>query len=243
MKPSQAIRFGMAAVVLVLLLAACVHPSDSGSSASGASTSESATSPAIEQTTGQEPPQSPTGNPSLSMAPAPTGSNNADGPCVQVNWLGNPIPRGDIVTITSATVYRPFTFDPAATAMCGTSCINYQFNAANYRHSSCYVGVGYKPGFIDPDSGTYRPGSLELTGYLRCPSNINFAACQRDAAGMRSPGIGTVSFKAPTTDKTPPPTSPPTSSSSESTTTSPPESPPTSPVTSDSSSSTAPNSP
>lgn len=249
MKPSQAIRFGIAAVVLVLLLAACEHPSDSGSSASGSSsgssTSESTTSPAIEQTTGLESPESPTGKPSLSLAPAPTGSAGTDRACPRAKWLGNPIPPGDIVTITSVKVDKPFTFDPATTAACGTpSCLNYQFSAANYQHSFCYVGVGYdKPGSIDLENGSDTPGTFELIGYLKCPSNINFAACQRDKVAMGRPGIGTVRFDVPTVDNTPTPTSPPTSSSSESTTSSPPESPPTSPTTSDSSSSTAPSSP
>ena len=245
MKPSQAIRFGIAAVVLVLLLAACVHPSDSGSSASGSSsgssTSESTTSPAIEQTTGLESPMSPTGKPSLSLAPAPTGSAGTDRACPRAKWLGNPIPPGDIVTITSVKVDKPFTFDQATTATCGTpSCLNYQFSVANYKHSFCYVGVGYnKPGSIDLENGTDTPGTFELIGYLKCPSNINFAACQRDKVAMGRPGIGTVRFDVPTSH----PTSPPTSSSSESTTTSPPESPPTSPVTSGSSSPVTPGSP
>lgn len=246
MKPSRAIRFGIATVVLVLLLTGCLHPSppssESGSS-SGSSTSESTTSPAVEQTTGLEPAESPTGKPSLSMAPAPTGPDGNDPPCPRAKWLGNPIPQGDIVTITSVVVQYPFRFDPATTATCGTpSCLNYQFNAANYNDSFCYVGVGYKPGFIDLDNGTDTPGNLELIGYLKCPSNINFAACQRDAVAMGRPGIGTVRFDVPTVDKTPPPTSPPTSSSSGSTTSSPPESL-SSPATSGSSSPVASGSP
>jgi hypothetical protein len=251
MKPSQVIRFGIAAVVLVLLLAACMHPSDSSSSAygsssgssSGSSTSESTTSPAIEQTTGLESPQSPTGKPSLSLAPAPTGSDGTDQACPRAKWLGNPIPPGDIVTITSVKVDKPFTFDPATTATCGTpSCLNYQFSAANYEHSFCYVGVGYEPGSIDFDNGNDTSGSLELMGYLTCPSNINLAACHRDAVAMGRPGIGTVRFDVPTVDNTPTPTSPPTSSSSESTTSSPPESSSSS-ATSGSSSPVAPGSP
>ena len=52
---------------------------------------------------------------------------------IQVSWLGNKIPQGDIVTITSVAVKRPFTFDSAVTAQCGgaPSCLNYQFSAAN----------------------------------------------------------------------------------------------------------------
>ena len=249
MKPSQAIRFGIAAIVLVLLLAACMHPSDSSPSASGSSsgssTSESTTSPAIEQTSGLESPGSPTGNPSLSLAPAPTGSAGTDRACPRAKWLGNPIPPGNIVTITSVKVDKPFTFDPATTAMCGTpSCLNYQFSAANYKHSFCYVGVGHdKSGSIDLENGTDTPGTFELFGYLKCPSNINFAACQRDIVAMGRPGIGTVSFDVPTVDNTTPPATPPISSTSGSTTSSPPESPPTSPPTSGSSTPVAPGSP
>jgi hypothetical protein len=244
MKPPQAIRSGIAAAALVLLLTGCPHPRDLGSSASGSSTSESTTSPAIEQTTGLESPESATGKPSLFLAPAPTGSAGTDRACPRAKWLGNPIPPGDIVTITSVKVDKPFTFDLAVTAMCGTpSCLNYQFSASNYQHSFCYVGVGYKLGSIDLENGTDTPGSFELIGYLKCPSNINFATCQRDGVAMGRPGIGTVRFDVLTVDKTPPPTSPPTSSSSEGTTSSPPESPPASPATSDSSSPVSPGSP
>jgi hypothetical protein len=249
MKPSQAIRFGITVIVLVLLLAACMHPSDSSSSASGSSsgssTSGSTTSPAIEQTTGLESPVSPTSNPSLALAPAPTGSAGTDRACPRAQWLGNPIPAGDIVTITWVKVDRPFTYDPATTAACGTpSCLNYQFSAANYQHSFCYVGVGHdNSGSIDLDNGTDAPGTYELFGYLKCPSNINFAACQRDIVAMERPGKGTVKFDVPTVDNTPTPTAPSTSSSSESTTSSPPVSPPTSPATSDSSTPVTPGSP
>ena len=248
MKSSQAIRFGIAAVVLILLLTGCLHPSppsSESSSSSGSSTSESTTSPPTEQTTGLEPPQSPTGKPSLTLAPAPAGSAGTDRACPRASWLGNPIPQGDIVTITSVVVQYPFSYNPATTAACGTpSCLNYQFSSANDSgHTFCFVGVGYIPGSIDVDNGTGTPGSLELIGSLKCPSNINFAACQRDAVNMGRTGIGTVRFEVPTVGKTPPPTSPPTSSPAESTTSSPPESPPSSPATSGSSSPVAPGSP
>lgn len=248
MKPSQAIRFGIAAIVLVLL-AACMHPSDSSSSASGSSsgssTSGSTTRPAIEQTTGLETPESPTGKPSLSLAPAPTGSAGTDRACPRAKWLGNPIPSGDIVTITWVKVDKPFTFDTATTDACGTpSCLNYQFSAANYKHSFCYVGVGHdRSGSIDLENGTDTHGTYELFGYLKCPSNINFAACQRDIVAMGRPGIGTVKFDVPTVDNTTTPATPPTSSTSGSTTSSPPVNPPTSPPTSDSSTPVAPGSP
>jgi hypothetical protein len=242
MKPSRAIWFSVAAVVLVLLLVACVHPSDSGSSASGSSTSENSSGPQIESTTGLETAQSSTSIPSISMAPAPTGNDGTDGACPRAKWLGNPISHGDIITITSVIVQNPFRFDQAATAKCGVpSCINYQFNATNYDRAFCYVGVGYEQGSIDPD-GTDTGGNLELIGYLKCPSNINFTACQRDATAMGRPGIGTVRFNVLTVDKSPTPSSSPTPSLSESTTSSPSESSSSSPSTSSSSSSTAPSS-
>lgn len=235
MKPSQTIRFGIATTVLVLLLASCVvHPSvpsSASGSSSSSSTSESTTSPPTEQTTGLEPPQSPTnGAPSLSLAPAPTGSDGTDRACPRAKWLGNPIPQGDIVTITSVVVQYPFKFDPATTATCGTpSCLSYQFSAANYKNSFCYVGVGYRPGIIDLDNGNDTPGNLELIGYLKCPSNINFAACQRDSVGMGRPGIGTVHFDVPTVDKTSSPSSSPSESLSSSPTTTTGSPPPTTP--------------
>jgi hypothetical protein len=236
MKPSQTIRFGAAAVVLALLLAACaVHPS-APDSASGSPTPETSSNPPTEPATGTESPRSPTsGAIAISMAPAPTGKQGNSGDndqCIQASWLGNPIPRGDIVTITSAAVHRPFTFDPAVTAQCegGPSCVNYRFSADNDSGQFCNVGLGYRYGSIDLD-GSEAHGTLELVGYLSCPPNISSAACHHDAAAMQRPGIGTVSFEVFTIDKT----STPSSSA--------PESPPSSSATPVSSSPTAPGSP
>lgn len=239
MKPSQTIRFGMATTVLLLLLAACVHPSDSDSSGSGSSTSETSSSSQIEPTTGLESPESPTnGSIAISMASAPVGSQGAfdpNGACIRISWLGNPIPRGDVVTITSATVHSPFKFDPAVTATCDTpSCINYQFSAANDNGPSCYVGLGYPPGSI-MDHGNYTVGSMELVGRLRCQANVGFTACHHHAAAL---GTRTVSFNVHTIEKTPPSSSPPVS-----TTVSPPESSSSSPPASSSSSPVASGSP
>ena len=94
-------------------------PSSASSSSSSSSTSKPTSTPSIESTTGLESPVSPThGEVAQSMAPAPTGrtGNSGDsGQCIQVSWLGNTIPPGDIVTITSVTIQLPFTFDPAVT--------------------------------------------------------------------------------------------------------------------------------
>jgi hypothetical protein len=224
LKPSQAIRFGMVAVSLALLLAACaVHPSapipaprpSTPEGTASQPTSEATASPSIEPTSGLESPESPTGGAvAISMAPAPTGNNGTDGACVRVSWLGNPIPRGDIVTITSAIVETPFTFDAAATANCGTpSCVSYQFSAANDSGQFCYVGIGSTKGSIDPD-GSDTEGHMKLVGRLRCPPNVSSAACQRDATAMQRPGIGRFNFNVNVLmsgPSSPPPESPPSS--------------------------------
>jgi hypothetical protein len=240
MKPARAIRLGMAAVVLILLLASCLHPSPP-SHKSNLATSENGSSPQIEPTAGLESPNSPTGGPlAISMPSVPIGNNGTDRKCVWVKWLGNSIPRGDVVTVTSVKVEPPFTFDPTVTNCGAPSCANYHFSAANDSGQNCYIGVGYMHGSIDPD-GFDRNGRLELSGHLRCPSNINAAACQRDAVTMQRPGIGTVRFSTPTIDKTSPPPSP--SPSPQSPTSSPPESPSSSPATPISSPPTTPTSP
>lgn len=250
MKPSQAVRFGIAAVVVVVLSAACMHPSDSGSSASGSSsgssTSASTTSPAIEQTTGLESPQSPThGNPSLSLPSPPVGNNNHNdgGECIQITWLTRPIPHGDIVEITSVTLPEsgPFTFDPGVAARCkgGRSCVGYQFSEFNDNAEAfCNVGVGYIGGTIDPGTDNSESGSMELAGQLSCP-HISSAECRNDAVVMKAAAKSPISFNADIVPNTKSPTSPPP----ENTTSSPPVSPPTSPETSDSSSPVAPGSP
>jgi len=230
---SQIIRSGIAAAVLVLLSAACTSTSSSSSaSPSDSSTVESAGNPSTEPATGVESAKSPTeSGPSLSLPSAPTGSpDTADGACIPISWLGNPIPHGDIVTITSVTVHSPFAFDSAANAQCAPTCVNYQFSAANDSGQLCYAGVSYTPGHFD-SNGDDTQGNMELAGRLRCPANIDFAACQRDAGDLPRPGTNTVSFDVATIDNTSPPTSPPPQSTSSS----PPESPPSSPATSGSS--------
>jgi hypothetical protein len=228
----------MVTAVLVLPMAACVHPVDSGS-ASGSPSSEVSSKPPTEPATGTEAPVSPTNGPvAISMAPAPTGNNGTDGACVRVSWLGNPIPSGDIVAITSVIVETPFTFDPAATVNCGDpSCASYQFSSANDSGQTCYVGVGYTKGSVDPD-GNDTEGHLQLSGHLRCPSKVSPTACQHDASSMQRPGIGTVRFNVQVIDTTSSPASPPPGSSSSS-----PGSPSSSPPVSDSSSPVAPGSP
>jgi hypothetical protein len=243
MKPSQTFRFGLAAVVLAFMLAGCaVHPS-APDSPSGSATPGATSSPPVEPTTGTESPESPTaGAIAITLAPAPVGRQGTSGDndeCIQVSWLGNPIPRGDVVTVTGVNVVSPFTFDTTVTAQCegAPSCLNYQFSAANDSGQFCNVGLGYKYGSIDLQNGSEAHGTLGLTGSLSCPSNISFAACQHDKAAMQRPGIGTISFEVFTIDKTSTPSSPPESPSSSS------ESPSSSSATPGSSPPIAPGSP
>jgi hypothetical protein len=222
MKPSQTFRFGMAAVVLTFVLAGCaVHPSAPDSPSGSPTPSASASSsPPIEPTGGTETPQSPPdGAVAISLAPAPVGRQGTSGDndeCIQVSWLGNPIPRGDVVTVTWVNVDPPFTFDTAVTAQCADapSCLHYQFSANNDNGQFCNVGLGYKDGSIDLQNGSEAHGTLELTGSLSCPSNISSAACQHDKAAMQRPGIGTISFEVFTVDTTSTPSSPTGSASS-----------------------------
>ena len=251
MRPSQAIRFGIAAVVLVLLSAACMHPSDSGSSASvsssGSSTSASTTSPAIEQTTGLESPQSPThGKPSLSLPSPPVGNNNNNvgAPCIQIAWLTGPIPHGDVVTIKSVTVPgSPFSLDLGTTAGCngGRSCIGYQFSESNDTNGAfCNVGVRYDgEGTVDPRNDNTESGTIVLSGRLSCP-HISSTKCRNDEIVMDAAARRPITFNVGIDPSASPPT---TSSSSGSMSPPPSESSSSSPTTSDSSSPVAPGSP
>lgn len=250
MKSSKAIRFGMAAVVLVLLLAACMHPSDSDSSASGSPTSGTSSSPQIEPTSGLESPVSPTnGGPSLSLPSPPVGNNNHNngGQCIQITWLTKPIPQGDVVTITSVTVPGPrYSLDLGVTAGCqgGRSCIGYQFNESNDNNTFCNVGLAYKGGTIDINDDTNSDtGTIVIAGRLSCPHSSS-ARCRNDGSVMEA-AAKPISFNTNVTFSTPTPStsSPPTSSSSESTPSSPSGSSSSSPTTSDSSPPVAPGSP
>jgi len=244
MKPAQTFRSGVAAAVLAWLLAGCVvHPS-TPDSPSGSPTPGASSSPPIEPATGTESPLSHTsGAIAIALAPAPVGRNGTSGDndeCIHVSWLGNPIPRGDVVTVTWVNVVPPFTFDTAVTAHCADapSCLNYQFSAANDDNDHfCNVGLGYQDGSIDLQDGSEAHGTLQLTGSVSCPPDISSAACQRDKETMPRPGIGTIDFEVFTIDKTSTPTSPPESPSS------PAESPSSSSATSGSSPPVAPGSP
>lgn len=239
LKSPKIVPFGVVIAVLVLLLAACVHPSAPSSasgSSSSSSTSESTVSPSIEPATGLESPESPTGGPiAISMASVPVGKKDNIGGCIQIAWLVSPIPHGDIVTVTSVTVNRPFTFDQAATAHCkgGPSCVGYQFSAANDTNEvPCNVGLGYIGAPVDDENGDPTDGSMELAGHLSCP-HIGSSECRNDAAVMQSSGGGSVGFEVGVDlPVSPPPSSSPTESPSSPPTTTPESPPPTTPTTS-----------
>jgi hypothetical protein len=233
MRPSQIIRSGIAAAVLVLLSAACTSTSSSSpASPSGSSTVESPGNLPTEPATGTESPKSPTGGPpSLSLAPGPTGDKDDDGQCFRIHWLGNPIPHGDVFTVNLIVVDLPLTFDQATTANCpGQSCLGYQFSAANDTHNGndeafCKVGIGYTGGSIDPNSTNEVDRTMELHGQFACP-NVGLTTCQHDAVAVNvhRQGVGSIPITTFVTKATP--SGSPSSS---------PENPPSSPVTSGSS--------
>jgi hypothetical protein len=217
LKQPRIVRFVVVAGMSVLLLAACAHPQQArpGSSppssgitgsqdpsTAGSPGSESP-SPPIEATTGLESPQSPGsgggGNAvAISVAPLPAGKEGDSGDndeCIQISWLGQPIPHGDVVTVSAVAVQRPFTFDQEVTAHCegGPSCAGYQFSAANDNGEFCNVGLGYIDGTIDLN-GDSLDGSIQLTGHLRCP-DIGSAGCHQDADAMQSSGIASINFE------------------------------------------------
>lgn len=220
MKLLQIFRFGTVTGLSVLSLAACAHPgppSTSPSSPSPGSTHSRSTggtgpassspgftvSPPIEGT-GLESPQSPGrggggDGVAISVAPLPTGKEGDSGDndeCIQISWLGQPIPGGDVVTVTAVIVQSPFTFDKQVTAGCadGPSCAGYQFSAANDNGEFCNVGVGYIGGVIDADNGVSTDGSMRLAGQLSCP-DAGSAACRHDAAVMQGSGNPSISFE------------------------------------------------
>jgi hypothetical protein len=217
LKQSRIVRSGVVMGMSVLLLAACAHPQPprpapsppesgiTGSQHPGttASPGSETPSPPIEATTGLESPQSPGsgggGNAiGISVAPLPTGKAGDSGDndeCIQISWLGQPIPHGDVVTVSAVAVQRPFTFDQEVTAHCegGPSCAGYQFSAANDNGPFCNVGLGYIGGTIDLN-GSSVDGSMQLTGQLRCP-DVDSATCQHDAELMKSSGIASINFE------------------------------------------------
>lgn len=203
MKPSQLIRFGLAAVVLVLLSVACVSKTSSSStstSASDSSTVESVGSLSTEPSTGTESAESPVGGqPSVYLPAGPTGDKDDDNQCYRISWLGNPIPHGDIFTVNRVAVSPPLTFDEPTSASCpGQSCLGYQFSAANDNHNGndeafCKVGIGYTGGTVDLNSPDQVYGTMELRGHLTCP-NVSLAACQHDsvAINVHRQGVGSI---------------------------------------------------
>lgn len=218
LKRSRIVRCGVVTGMSVLLLAACANPRPSSPASSpphsgttGSHTAGSTGSPApqtssppIEATTGLESPQPPGdgggGNAvAISVAPLPTGKEGDSGDnneCIQISWLGQPIPHGDVVTVSAVAVQRPFTFDQEVTAHCegGPSCAGYQFSAANDNGEFCNVGLGYIDGTIDQNGDDSLDGSMQLTGHLTCP-DVGLAACHQDADAMQSSGIGSIKFE------------------------------------------------
>jgi hypothetical protein len=211
------IRSGVVTGMSVLLLAACVNPRpstppssppDSGITGSHHAGSTGTpdpqtSSPPVEATTGLESPQ-PAGDGgggnavAISVAPLPAGKEGDSGDndeCIQISWLGQPIPHGDVVTVSAVAVQRPFTFDQEVTAHCqgGPSCDGYQFSAANDNGEFCNVGLGYTDGTIDLN-GDSLDGSIQLTGHLSCPE-LGSAACHQDADAMQSSGIASINFE------------------------------------------------
>jgi hypothetical protein len=213
------VRCGVVTGMSVLLLAACVssRPSSPASSPPHSGTTGSHTAgstgspdpqtsgPPIEATTGLESPQAPgdgggANAVAISVVPLPAGKagNSGDNDeCIQVSWLGQPIPHGDVVTVSAVAVQQPFTFDQEVTAHCegGPSCAGYQFSAANDNGDAfCNVGLGYTDGTIDQNGDDSLNGSMQLTGHLRCP-DAGSAACHQDADAMQSSGIGSIKFE------------------------------------------------
>jgi hypothetical protein len=201
LKPPETIPLGVVTAVLVLLLAACVHPgalSSTSGPSSSSSILEPTVSPSIEATTGLEIPESPTNGPiTISMASIPAGKKDNYGGCIHIAWLVRQIPHGDTVTVTSVSVDRPFTFDQEATAHCsdGPSCVGYRFSAANDTNEVfCNVGLGYVGTRVDNENGIQTNGSMELAGQLSCP-HIGSSECRNDAAVMQRSGNGSVGFE------------------------------------------------
>jgi hypothetical protein len=195
-KLPRIVLLGLMAGLSASLLAGCVHPQPPKDATSPASPEVSGGSPPTETTTRPERPQSPSHAVGISFAPLPTGKRDNQGACLHVAWLTQPIPHGDVVTVTSVIVRSPFTFDPGAAARCsgGPSCAGYQFSAANDDGQIfCNVGFGYIGGVIDEENGTDQEVSVQLAGQLRCP-DTGSAECRHDAAVMQSSGIASITL-------------------------------------------------
>lgn len=173
-----------------LTMAACTHPADTSAGDGSPETAYTA-SPSVEGT-GPETPQSPGGgggggdrySSPLPGLPIGGGIDPGNAKCLQLSWVGNPVPHGDMAEVTAARVDPPFFTEGFDCP--GVPCVGYTFTAASAGGTgTCDVALGYENGTLN-SSGTEADGSVViLEGKLSCPG-LGSAACDDDATAIGS---------------------------------------------------------
>jgi hypothetical protein len=191
-------RLGVVVGLLALALAACTSGS-SGSPNSettaratlGASLStEPGSSTPLAEGNGPETPLSPGsgGGGELDLPNLPIGGAATDATCVDVSWLGNPIPHGDVVKVTAVHISHPFMPTERLTSDCSSAqACDGGYVFIDNRDSSCGVGFAYPGGPIDPNGEMLVDGTVQIDGQLSCPAGDS-SACDAAARDIKSAG-------------------------------------------------------
>jgi hypothetical protein len=220
----RTLRLSALVGLLVLLVAGCGgHAAVTGTNSSSPSIGISATTPIV----GTGPPSGQVsgndggGGISISLPGVPIGQgpnrfNYGNYECIQISPIGQQVPHGDIVIVTTATVVGgPFTAVDLPVTNCpeGPACQNFRFSAATGDGASCYTGVEFV-GAPPSEPNTSISGSLELGGELSCP-NVNVATCHQDGINIQNSGDTSIEFDAePTSSSTGTSSTPSTGTSS-----------------------------
>ena len=188
-------HLGVVVSLLALTLAACTSSSSgapnskaTASATLGASRSTEPGSTPPTEGTGPETPLSPGsgGGGEVALPNLPIGGDATDATCVDVSWLGKPIPDGDVVKVTAVHISGPFTRakltpDCSSAQACDDPDFRFRGNG-----SSCGVGFTYPGGTIDPN-GDAHDGTVQLDGQLSCPAGDS-SACDAAVGDIKSAG-------------------------------------------------------
>jgi hypothetical protein len=201
------------AVLLLLVLVACVNKSNSGNGSDSARSSQSAApedtgTPAVEGTGPEQPPPAQPNPPKLDIASLPVGggsdNTSAQHQCAGVGWLsaelgGVHIPDGLSIVVTNVRVEPASTFTKSTSdSRCADPACRSSFV---FRHETdtCVVAVDAK-----------RPGdaTLSIDGKVRCPAGQQQTCADFIAEAHRNEGSITLHWEPDTSESSAPAVNP-----------------------------------
>lgn len=135
------------------------------------------TTPPVEGTGTEAPPPTTKPRPAIELASLPVGGGSETGTseqdqCIDVAWLGNEMPDGVSVEVTSMRISPKGVFRSGSGSLeCGRSCDSYVFQEQG---DDCHVAVHAQQANTD--------ATLRVSGKVRCPAGKR-QTCEAFAAG------------------------------------------------------------